>query len=242
MKTLAIASLLLAIAAAPLLAQSGSPRISLGAAADPKAELSATSIDFGAVGLDDLVAETITLSAASPDGLRVDSIWIDNGTRDNNKFYLVAPSDPFPIAIAQGTPLRIVVAFRAKQLLPANGRLNILTNDPGAAHIDVPITASVEQSTSVESIGGTGCAIAMDMAPNPLRGAGRLTVRAPRAAAIDVSLEDGAGRVARSLFSGRAEQETFTLPVDTEGLAAGVYFCVARSAGATVARAVVIVR
>ncbi len=80
--------------------------------------------------------------------------------------------------------------------------------------------------------------------PNPSRGRARFTLALPLAAPAEVEVFDAAGRLVRTLFSGRAESGALSLAwdgLDDRGHRAGdgVYFVRARSAGATATRRLV---
>lgn len=61
------------------------------------------------------------------------------------------------------------------------------------------------------------------VAPNPMTGSGVLRYVLPRAARLDAAIIDAAGRRVRTVAAGRLVSGSGALPLDTRGLARGVY-------------------
>ncbi len=80
------------------------------------------------------------------------------------------------------------------------------------------------------------------VAPNPLRGAGRVTLDVPRRAQVRLVLLDLAGREVNVLSHGELEPGRFSVPLDVRSQAPGVFFLRLESAGMSLQRAMVLIR
>lgn len=81
-----------------------------------------------------------------------------------------------------------------------------------------------------QSVGVAGSTVvqvapmAVELAPNPLHGVGRLTYVLTEGSMVSVSLYDATGRVVRMLVNEQQTAGEHTVPLVSNGLAAGVYF------------------
>ena len=80
------------------------------------------------------------------------------------------------------------------------------------------------------------------VAPNPLRGAGRVAFDVPRRAQVRLVLLDLAGREVDVLSHGELGPGRFSVPLDVRSRAPGVYFLRLESAGVRLQRAVALIR
>ena len=91
---------------------------------------------------------------------------------------------------------------------------------------DVPVIVPASQGPA--PAGG----LALAVAPNPSRGAARLTLTLPAAGDVRVELLDVLGRVVRMVHAGSLPAEARSLSMDVSSLAAGAYVVRACAAGA----------
>jgi hypothetical protein len=82
----------------------------------------------------------------------------------------------------------------------------------------------------------------LNVAPNPVRGSGRIAFTLNRAANLAVRVYDGAGRVARTVFQGRQAAGRQYLTLDASDLAPGVYFVRADADGSVLTVPVTVVK
>ncbi|PAP75190.1 PQQ-dependent sugar dehydrogenase [Rubrivirga marina] len=85
-------------------------------------------------------------------------------------------------------------------------------------------------------------AIAVAVAPNPLRGGGEVAVTLAAAGPARVRLVDALGRTVATLHDGLLPAGTARLDVEAEGLAAGTYLAVVEAGGARVVRPLTVAR
>jgi hypothetical protein len=180
----------------------------------------------------DLLPVELTRFTATLDGSGARLDWTTASETDNSGFAVEhsAPGLGFTRAgwvDGGGTTLEArAYRFRTGELAPGVHRFRLRQIDLDGAETLSPV---VELSVGVE---GTAF---VSVSPNPVSGAGRVSVQAARAQTVRVSVFDALGREVAVLFDGMLganEAQTFSL--DASALGAGVY--VVRLAGEGVAQ------
>ncbi|MCS7024126.1 MAG: choice-of-anchor D domain-containing protein [Bryobacteraceae bacterium] len=104
--------------------------------ANPRLELSPTSLDFGAVALGQHRALALTIRNAGNGPLTVSRIAVTNTAA----YAVISPAAP--VSIAPGGQQVVSVRFQPTALGPQTGQLILETNDPGQSRVSVPLQGS----------------------------------------------------------------------------------------------------
>jgi len=97
---------------------------------------------------------------------------------------------------------------------------------------------------SVSSVPAIAAGAVADLVvtPNPVTDGGVVEVTLAAGTDVDVALYDAAGRQVRTLYSGTQSAGRFSMPLDPEGLASGVYFVAVSVPGGLMQHPVTIAR
>jgi hypothetical protein len=203
-----------------------------GTVVTPTAQISTTALDFGNVQTGGEADRSFTLGAANTAGLRIDSIRIvDPGAA--HPFQIIAPADPTPITIAMGTPLTFTVRFSPGPAeITANSLLEIVTNDPSKSKLTVALMGhGISTQTGVPTRWNTSMRMAMRALPNPMGASGTVMLTLPAAGDVSVVLYNIYGGRVAELFNGHCAAGSLEVPLQTGGLANGIYYCIASAGG-----------
>jgi hypothetical protein len=126
--------------------------------------------------------------------------------------------------IPAGGSAEVSLTFSAGQREPGEYHSTLVVEDTaGVVLASVPLTLVVEAGTPAEP-GPEEAGVALTVSPNPVAGAGTVTVTVARPAAhVCVTVHDVLGRVVETRHVASLPPGTTRLPLDAAGLPAGVY-------------------
>jgi len=99
--------------------------------------------------------------------------------------------------------------------------------------------------TGLVGVGGPAAIAAFELgpaAPNPVRWGSVMSYTVPRRSQVQLTLLDVQGRVVSRVFDGNREAGRYTVPLDTGGLAPGLYFVRLQARGADLLRRMIVIR
>lgn len=178
-----------------------------------------TASTRGIVALDEASGEASTYYAGPAYRLCATPLGLAAATQDDGIIFFPGYGAQWG-TINQGLPeahfaspdvCRIALTFKAGRLYFGNCGL------PGLWSIDLTTTVRAGATPAASAAGIDA------VYPQPLRGDGWVSLRAPAGAAVRLTLRDLHGRELRLLFDGVMAQPERVLPLRTDGLAAGVY-------------------
>jgi hypothetical protein len=145
--------------------------------------------------------------------------------------------------IGAGESMDITLTFRAGQRETGEYRSTLVVEDTaGVVLVSVPLTMVVEAGTPAEPE-PEAAGVTLAVAPNPVTGAGTVTLTLARpAAGVRVTVHDVLGRVVETRHVASLPSGTTRLSLDTAGLPAGVYLVRAAGAGFSTATRFSVVR
>ena len=135
--------------------------------------------------------------------------------------------------IPAGGTSELMLTLRAGQREPGEYRSTLVVEDTaGVVLASVPLTLVVEEAAPANEPGAGDAGVTLAVSPNPVAGAGTVTMTLARPAAdVRVTVHDVLGRVVETLRATSLHPGTTRLPLDAAGLPAGVYVVRATGAG-----------
>ncbi|MEO5930136.1 MAG: YCF48-related protein [Candidatus Kapaibacterium sp.] len=215
-----------------------------GTAPSPSALLSASTLDFGGVPATGSKEMTFTLSAANRAGLRIDSIYIEPKGSNGDHFTVISPTEPFPMAVAQGTPLTFRIAYTPTSAGTSSAAdLVVKTNDASKPMLTVALKGEgITPPASVDDRDATSAPLSLRTLPNPLAGTGQIILNIPTPGHVSVALYDLLGRRIGLLLDGTSEAGARIIPLCIDDLQEGVYYCIVYAGGRSAVQEITISR
>ncbi len=217
-------------------------RVDAGTQPQPAAVLTTSQLDFGTVQLSQTRDQSLTIASGTSAPLMVTSLGIEDKTGTDNGFTIVAPAGPFPISVAQGSPLVITVRLAPKRAEAVASDLVIGTNDPANALLRVHMLGEGKTSTSAVALEDAVAGASVTVMPNPIGAEGHLSITLPAPSDASVTIADLNGHIVSRAFQGTLDAGTHLLPLDVGALADGTYACLVRTGRSLVVRKLVILR
>lgn len=210
----------------------------------PTVVASDDSLLFGDVLIDTEKEMTIEVSPDNAEGLVVERATV---VLPNRGFTLVS-SEPSlangAVKLAQGEKLKFTVAFKPTKEALYMASLNIVTNDLRNGSISVPLRGNGRTQVSVGELNDALSKLYLFVAPNAFSDESLVSFGVATAAptAAKVTLVNSLGSEVAVLFDGVSTGDVQTAALSAKNLAAGVYYVVLHSAGATTSVPVTIVK
>jgi hypothetical protein len=135
--------------------------------------------------------------------------------------------------IPAGGSTQLTLTFSAGQREPGEYRSTLVVEDTaGVVLASVPLTMVVEPATPANEPGAGEAGVSLTVSPNPVAGAGAVTLTLARPAAdARVTVHDVLGREVAAVHDGPVAAGATRLSLDVAGLPAGVYVVRADGAG-----------
>ena len=192
--------------------------------------LSATSIDFGNVNLEENKDFTLKISNSGGGTLRIIDIRFDNKSGGENlaQFsFLDGTNVTKPaIALAAGESHDLKIKFAPQSEKNYAVRIQITTNDPvNGGLVEIPVAGrGKDPNVSVKDAIATVTGFSIKVNPTPVNDNGIVEFTLDMPGNVEINVVDQAGRKVAGLYKAYTNQGTYTKELDAAKLSSGMYF------------------
>ncbi len=203
-----------------------------GTSEEPVISVSRQAIAFGQVGVGTSKTDFITISNTGKADLVINEIYMNN--LDN--IFTIVETPSLPLTIKSGENYELNVKFEPTAGQTYNNILNVKSNSATNASQTISLSGTGDATSVRDGVAGDDQVFTFSVGPNPFEVTSVVsyTVAASVGAQnVTMNLVDAKGNAVRNFINGNVEMGSYTLDINSAGLASGAYMLVANVGGSS---------